>query len=268
MPSTAHPQDHPDAGTELVRMWEAGDPIATIVLIHGIAEHSGWYEKVGELFAEAGFTVRSFDLIGFGGTGGRRGHIDDFSQYLDQVESHVVWARQQERPLVLLGNSMGGTIAAGYLLEDRTQPDLAVLRSPAFESGAPWQQALAPILSWVLPRVRFPQALRRDQLSRDPAVGDAYFSDPLIYRKVTGPLGNGMFQMGKRAAAHLHEVSIPILILHGLDDTIVSPTCTAAAGKLPGVERRTYPGLRHDLFNEPEWPEIVGEVITWLRERL
>ena len=117
-------------------------PRAHIVLVHGIAEHCGRYERAGSLFAEAGFFTRSFDLIGFGGSGGTRGDIDDWTRYHDQIQGHMEWAREQGTPVVLMGQSMGGNLALGYALTGRPAPDLLVLsprRWPAAPPGsAPW----------------------------------------------------------------------------------------------------------------------------------
>ncbi|HSM45213.1 MAG TPA: alpha/beta fold hydrolase, partial [Acidimicrobiia bacterium] len=87
---------HEEIGTELVRDWGPDtDPRAYIILVHGLAEHSGRYERTGSLLADAGFHVRGFDLIGAGGSGGRRWHIDDWSRYYDQIATHITWAREQ-----------------------------------------------------------------------------------------------------------------------------------------------------------------------------
>jgi alpha-beta hydrolase superfamily lysophospholipase len=56
-------------------------------------------------------------------------------------------------------------------------------------------------------------------------------------------------------------------VLHGRDDGLVPPDASAVFEGVPGIERRTYPGLRHELHNEPEGPVILDEVIAWLRER-
>ena len=150
--ATAYP--NPEIGTELVRDWAPeGKPAAHIVLVHGLGEHSGRYERTGDLLAQAGFWVRGFDLIGAGGSGGRRWDIDDWTRYHAQVQRHVEWARRQDGPVVLMGHSLGGLIALGYLLSERPQPDLAVLSAPALSGGAEWQKKAAKLLGGVAPTV-------------------------------------------------------------------------------------------------------------------
>ncbi len=269
MPSSARPVPTERIGIELVRDWAPQTaPKGHIVLVHGIAEHSGRYERTGSLLADGGFFVRSFDLIGFGGTGGERGDIDDWSRYHDQIQIHVDWSREQGGPVVLMGHSMGGNLALGYALSGRPAPDLLVLSAPALGGGAGWQRALAGVASRLAPTVAIPNALNGDQLSRDPAVGEAYFSDPLVYQKSTTRLGAALFEAMDELKESLSDLDIPTLVLHGGADTIVPPQSTAVLDELPNVERRLLLGLRHEILNEPEGPELVQDIMDWINGRI
>ncbi|MGH8915329.1 MAG: lysophospholipase [Acidimicrobiia bacterium] len=269
MPSVSRPVAAEEIGMELVRDWAPSvAPKAHVVLIHGMAEHSGRYERTGSLLADAGLYVRSFDLIGLGASGGARGDIDDWSRYHEQIRRHVEWARSQGGPLVLMGHSMGGNLALGYVLSGRPAPDLLVLSAPALGGGAGWQRALAVVAAKMAPTVPIPNALKAEQLSRDPAVGEAYFSDPLVYSKTTPRLGAALFEAMGDVTRDAYHLDIPTLVLHGTADTIVPPQSTAFLGELPGVERRLLPNLRHEILNEPEGPELVEEIIDWIHDRL
>ena len=258
-----------DIGIELVRDWAPSTaPRAHIVLVHGIAEHSGRYERTGSLLAGGGFFVRSFDLIGFGGSGGRRGDIDEWTRYQDQVQRHVEWAREQGGPVVLMGHSMGGNLVVGYALSSHPPPDLLVLSAPAMGGGAGWQRAVAAIGSKFAPTVTVPNSLDGEQLSRDPAVGKAYFSDPLVYRKSTTRLGAALFEAMDELNESFRDLAIPTLVLHGGADTIVPPQSTAVLAELPNVERRLLPGLRHEILSEPEGPALVQDIIDWINPRI
>ncbi|HEX2153159.1 MAG TPA: alpha/beta hydrolase [Acidimicrobiia bacterium] len=267
--SRAGPRSHPVVGSQLVRRWlPEVEPTADIVLVHGIAEHCGRYERTGGLLAEAGYRVRSADLIGCGGTGGRRGDVEDWADFLDQVETLVAAARAEGNGVVLLGHSMGGLIALEYALSERPPSDLLVLSAPGLEGGAAWQRRLAAILARVAPRISVPNLLKGDRLSRDPEVAERYFSDPLVHTSTTARMGHQLFAAMERTRAAMGRLDVPTLVLHGGADTIVPPTATVELGSLPSVERRLYPGLRHEIFNEPEGPEIVAEVANWISERL
>lgn len=265
MASISRPEPVADIGNELVREWHpSGERRAMIVLVHGIAEHSGRYERTGDLLADAGFLVRSFDLIGAGGSGGARWDIDEWSRYHDQIERHMTWASDHDLPVILMGHSLGGNLALGYALSDRPSPDLLVLSAPAVGGGAAWQKALAPLAARLMPKMALPNGVKAEQLSRDPAVGEAYFADPLVITKSTARLGNSFFESMVKLEENRDELDVPTLVLHGGSDVLVPTHSSAPLGELETVERRIYPGLQHEILNEPEGPEIVQEIIDWI----
>lgn len=269
MPSTAYANPHPDIGTELVREWvPEGEPRAIVVLVHGLAEHSGRYERTGSLLADAGFRVRSFDLIGAGGSGGRRWDIDDWSRYHAQVGTHVDWARAQDKPVALFGHSLGGNIALGYVLSGRTPPHLLVLSAPALSGGARWQRNMASILSRVIPTLAAPNRLNGELLSRDPAVADAYFADPLVVTSSTVRFGAQLFAQMDALSERIAELDIPTLVIHGGGDRLVPTDSSQVLENLGCAERKVYDGLRHECMNEPEGPEVVADIVAWLEQKL
>lgn len=267
--SSAESRPETVVGSQLVRTWDPeGEVQAEVVLIHGLAEHSGRYERLGSILALAGLRVTAPDLIGFGATGGTRAYVEDWSHYLDQVERLVQEARTTSHPVVLLGQSMGGLIALEYALSARSAPDLLVLSAPALSGGANWHRALAPLAGKLVPKATLANPISGDQLSRDPAVGEAYFADPLVNPKTTTRLGAELFAAVERTGAVLRRLDIPTYVIHGGADTIVSPAATVELGSLPGVERRLYPQLRHEAFNEPEGEAVAAEMVDWIKARL
>lgn len=264
--SVARPSSTRTGVGELVRTWTpAGAPDAEVVIIHGLGEHSGRYERTGSILAEAGLGVTSFDLVGCGASGGPRAYLDDWASYLDQVEGHIAAVGH---PVVLLGHSLGGLIALDYTLSDRPPPDLLVLSAPALVGGKTWQRALAPMLAKIAPKLAIPNAITGDQLSRDPAVGEAYLADPLVTRKSTTRLGSEIFAAIDRVNATVKRLDVRTLVLHGGADTVVPAASSASLAGLATVERRLYPKLRHEVFNEPEGPDVVAEVVVWIRSGL
>ncbi|MGQ0849601.1 MAG: lysophospholipase [Actinomycetota bacterium] len=265
----ARPEPAPDGGAQLVRDWSppSGEVKGDMVLVHGIAEHSGRYGHVGSWLAEAGYRVRGFDLLGFGASSGERGAVSKWSLYLDQVEGHLDAMRTPGRPLILFGHSMGGQIATEYALSERPQPDLLVLSSPSLSGGKTWQRKAANFLGRVLPKLSLPTMVKGEQLARDPAVGEKYFSDPLCMTKVTTRLGAQLFASQARINESLDRLRIPTFVFHGEDDTLVPPEASAPLAALPGVERRLLHSLRHETCNEPEGRDVISEVIDWLEAK-
>lgn len=253
---------------QLDRFWDVDEPWATLVIVHGLGEHSGRYEHVGDAFAEVSIQVSAFDLEGHGGSGGRRAHVTEWARYLDQLEAGLASAQAPGLPLILFGHSYGGLVGYEYLHSGRSPaPDLAILSTPALGGGAVWQRALAPVAAVVAPRLALPNGFGADDLSRDPAVGEAYFADPLVETKSTARLGNETFLAMKRVEG-AGAPPMPTLVTHGGSDPIVPPRATAPLGELEGVDRILYPKLRHETMNEPEGPEVIADMIAWIRKQL
>lgn len=259
-----------DGATQLRRQWKAeGDAQAVVVVVHGISEHCGRYEHVGAQFAKSGFHTVAFDHRGHGGSAGPRTYIDSFSDFLDDVEDHLATARRTGLPVVMLGHSMGGLISAAYATDDRPQADLLVLSAPALAAEVPgWQRFLAPKLSQLAPKLFVPSAPNPAILSRDVDVQQGYVNDPLIRTGATARLGAEMFRVMEETAARLDRISMPTLVMHGEADELVPAFASVGFEGLAGVERRTYPGLRHEIFNEPEGPALLADVTEWIHRQL
>ena len=259
-------------GTDLVtRHWPvAGDPWASIVLIHGIAEHSGRYEHVGQWLSAAGLAVHAYDQRGFGGSGGRRAYIARWSLNHDDLEDVLLAVRRgaPDRPVALFGHSLGGLIALGYVVADRLRPmpDAVVLSAPALAATIPgWKRILVRVLGSVAPTMTVKNDLDGTLLSRDPAVGVDYLADPLNVHVTTTRFGAAALAEQARVRAELDRLSIPTLVYHGEADRLVPTASSAPLADVSWVTRRTLPELRHESHNEPEGPAVIGDVVDWLR---
>ena len=262
-------------GTELfVRHWSAvGEPWGSVLLVHGLAEHSGRYEHVGRQLAAAGLAVEAYDQRGFGGSGGRRAFVERWSQNHDDLEDRLAAVRAAAggRPVVLFGHSLGGLIALGYVVADpaRPLPDLLVLSAPALDSTIPgWKRAVARVLGSVAPTMSLKNDFDGAILSRDPAVGAAYLADPLNYHRTTYRYGAAAIAEQARVRAALSRLTVPTFVYHGEADRLVPTSASAPLAVVPAVLRRTYPKLRHESHNEPEGPAIIADVIAWLRSNV
>ena len=259
-----------DGVVQLRRRWVAPSPRAAMVLLHGIGEHSGRYDHVGRGFAAAGIDVVAIDHRGFGGSGGRRGHIRSFRTFVDDAADHLVEVRALGLPTVLFGHSMGGLIALLTVLEHRRPgPDLLVLSGPALAAGIPAPLRLVtPLAVRLAPGLPVPSPIGMHLLATDPAVGAAYLSDPANVRTASPTLGAELLRSIRWVNAHLDELDVPTLVLHGGDDWLVPTASSAPLAARPGVERRVLPGLRHEVFNEPGNAELVADTARWVFEHM
>ncbi|MDP8958488.1 MAG: lysophospholipase [Actinomycetota bacterium] len=237
--------------------------------MHGLSEHSGRYEAVGEQLAGAGLETWSYDLAGHGISGGRRTYVRSFAEYHEELQRRLGEVRARGLPVTLLGHSMGGLIALDYVLADRPPPDLLLLSAPALGAELGWWRLTAArLLGRLWPTLPIANGIRGEQLSRNPLVGEAYFADPLVTTRTTARLGAEALAAIDRVRARLRQLEVPTFVVHGEADQIVPPQATAPLAEVPLVDHILYPGLRHESFNEPEGERVVALMVTWMRERL
>jgi acylglycerol lipase len=254
------------------REWRGPAPARSLLLVHGLAEHSGRYEHFGAWFAERGCAVHAYDLIGHGRSDGARGHLRRFSDFLDDLDAMLQFVRERdpELPIVLVGHSVGGLVVTAFASE--RGPDVAGIAT----SGAalmlssdvsPRTVALANVLAPALPRLRLDAKIDPAGLSRSPEVVQAYGEDPLVFSKVTLSFARSLFGAIRRSASAGSRIRVPMLLLHGEDD----PICPVMGSRLLFSQLEvgraaltTYPGLRHEIFNEPEHEQVFEDLLGWL----
>jgi alpha-beta hydrolase superfamily lysophospholipase len=263
----------PDGNVLATRHWAAAGrrKLASLLIVHGLGEHSGRYDHVARRLAAKGIDVHGFDLRGFGASGGRRAYVERWPAYHDDVEARLLQVRELARgkPVVLYGHSLGGLVALGYVLTDRPKPDLLVLTAPALDADVPdWKRAAVRVLSGVAPRLQVRNGFDGAVLSRDPGVGAKYLADPLTYGQTTMRLGGELMREQERVKAALDGLKVPTLVLHGAQDTLVPTASSERLAQLPGVKRTVYEGLRHEVHNEPEWESVLDDVVGWVQEHV
>ena len=260
------------------RSWLPPDPERVLVLVHGFGEHSGRYEDMAAWLAQRGCAVHAFDQQGHGLSVGRRGHARRFEDLLDDLEAFLERAAG-ENPglaLVLVGHSMGGLVVAALACEREPAIDLLVTSGAALALPpdlSPVKRALARLLRRVLPRLAMSADLDEDGLSRDPLVVSRYRDDPLVHGQMTASLAAGMMDAVARTAASAERVRVPMLLLHGAVDPLCPPRgsehfhAQLPHSEVAGSELRTYPKLRHEIFNEPERETVFEDLLDWIRRR-
>ena len=266
----------PDSGVGLKpapSLESAAGPVrAAVYVLHGVAEHSGRYEHVGSALAGRGFETVATDHRGHGRSGGCRGHVDRWSQYLDDVEDQMAEIRGLGLPVVMLGHSLGGLMALSYCVEGRPAPDLLAVSAPALGYALDSPQKLLYLAGPVLASLAgaAPVPINRDLslLSADPKVTAGAAADPLWNGEVTVSLGWELLRAMSRTRARLDCLEVPVMCVHGGDDRLVPAASSEILASAAGAERRVYEGLRHEVFNEPAGLAVLAEVIDWIESNL
>jgi alpha-beta hydrolase superfamily lysophospholipase len=258
------------------RCWAPAEPRAVLLLAHGLAEHSGRYGDFASYFADAGIATYTLDFPGHGRSDGKRGHIRDFQEYTDALGALLSLAREAhpDIPFVLFGHSMGGLIAADFLLQHQSEFVAAVLTGAAIQS--PQQPSsivlfMNRVIASVMPRLG---VLRMDAsgISRDPQVISDYENDPLVYRgKATAGLVTALFSAMKRVVENATSIRLPMLIMHGSVDSLTAVEGSKLLHDSISSEDKKiviYDGLYHEILNEPERKNVMADILRWLETRI
>ncbi len=253
------------------RTWTPPAPTRALLLVHGYAEHSGRYEEIGSWLARRGAAVSAYDHRGHGRSGGRRAHVRSFDEYLDDLALMLdtVRAEHPTLPVHLVGHSMGGLVTLAFLVERQPVLSGAVTSGAAIDPDgvSAARIAMAKALRLVWPTLRMGSGLDLEGLSRDPQVVEQYLADPFVFRDMTASLGAELLGRAARTAERAAEVTVPLLMLHGEDDSLCSVRGSRdffAGVTTEGSDLRIYPALRHEIFNEPEREQVYTDLWHWL----
>lgn len=251
-------------------------PRGVVVLSHGFGEHARRYDHVAQRFGRDGLVTYALDHRGHGRSGGKRVLVKNVSEYTGDFDTLVGIATKEHLGCkrIVLGHSMGGGIVFAYGVERPDAYDLMVLSGPAVAAQAavsPLLVLAAKALGAVAPGLPV-QQLDASAVSRDPAVVDAYNSDPLVYHgKVPAGIARALVVVGETMPQRAAALTAPLLVVHGSEDRLIdvdgSRQLVGAVGS-SDVELKIYPGLYHEVFNEPERKQVLDDVVSWINARL
>ena len=251
-------------------------PRAVVVLSHGLGEYARRYDHVAQRFGEAGLVTYALDHRGHGRSGGKRMLVRDITEYTGDFDTLVGIAKREHPALkcIVLGHSMGGGIVFAYGVERPDNYDLMVLSGPAVAAQDLVHPAMALVakgLGALVPGLPV-QELDESLISRDPAVVEAYRNDPLVYHgRVPAGVGRALLQVGETMPQRAPALTAPLLVVHGSDDGLIPVDGSRRLVDCVGstdVELKVYPGLYHEVFNEPERDQVLDDVVSWITKRL
>jgi len=254
-----------------------GDLKAVLMVVHGLAEHCGRYMNVVNRFVPLGYGIYAFDFPGHGKSHGKRVFVNRFEDYTRTLSTFLEKVRSlhHEAPLFLVGHSMGSLVSAVFLLDRQEGFAGAILSGPGAvkvpDSISSATILAGKVFSVVMPKIGL-IGLDVDGVSRDPSVVRAYVEDPLVYTgKTTARLAAEILKAMQRFPEEATRITLPILLLQGGGDKLVDPEGARMLFETvqsPDKTLKMYDGLYHEIFNEPERDQVLGDMEQWLESHL
>ncbi len=263
--------------TELYyQSWQPDEPArAVLVIAHGLGEHSGRYQNVVKALVPQGYAIYALDHRGYGRSPGQRGHINEWAEYREDLRQFVqmVQEKEAERPLFLMGHSMGGCIALNYAEDYPGGLQGVVASAPAVgKLDIPTALAvMSKLLSSVWPSMSVSSGLDVEAISRDTAVIETYQNDPLVHDKGTPRLATELDKAAQETLARANTFQPPLLLIHGDADRLVNVQNTREFYTAVPHNDKTliiYEGGYHESHNDLHKDEMLADLTVWLEEHL
>ncbi|WP_322791631.1 alpha/beta hydrolase [Bellilinea sp.] len=249
-------------------------PRGVIILVHGLGEHSGRYQHLAQLLNQHGYAVIASDHAGHGQTGGKRGHVDSYECFFEELDTLLSRSRQNypDLPIFLYGHSLGGSIILAYLLKRAPNVAGAIVTSPGIKlvSDPGVMLVFGKILNRLVPSTALNNGLKLEGLSKDPKVIQAYKSDPLVHPWISARLAIQLIETGEWIRENGEQIQVPVLLLHGNADqlTAVEGSRELAEKNRKYVTYIEWEGGYHELHNEPDKEQVFQVILKWLEEQV
>jgi len=250
-------------------------PKALVLIVHGLAEHSGRYEDVAQFLAKQGYAVGRYDQRGHGKSEGPRAFAQSIEQLADDLHSlvHEYSEQYPKLKIFLLAHSFGGQVSVNYLAQNGKGVAGAVLSAPNLRVAVPisaLKRWAGRLLQCVVPKLSLPVELSPEWISHDPKIVKAYREDKMVQKSITVRLGTALLDNVEKIQTLAEKIKVPMLILHGGGDLICSPEGSREFYQnLKAKDRhfKIYPGFYHEILNEIEKAKVYEDVATWLDKR-
>jgi acylglycerol lipase len=245
-----------------------------IIIVHGYGEHAGRYQHVATYFTEQGYAVYAADLRGHGRSRGKiAGYFPSIDTLRHDLHEVVEWARNHhpQRPVFMIGHSVGGLLALHYTATYQPFLKGLVISAPYVNTEqeiTPFQRFAVRQVAQFAPKLGVTNKVNSQWLSKDPAVWNAYDSDPYVYHgKVPAHVAVELVEAGDAIRAELSKIALPVLILQGRQDELAKPHWAQYIYEniaSPDKQIKIYEGLKHEILNEPEKARVMADIWVWI----
>jgi alpha-beta hydrolase superfamily lysophospholipase len=250
---------------------------ASIVFVHGVGEHIGRYAEVFQAFSEQGYSCFGFDQRGFGRSEGERGHINTFSDYVEDLAKFIddIVCQESKKAVFILGHSMGSIVALAYVLKYSAKIQGLLLFSCPIKLDSYLANLggfIAKGCSAFIPHFKVPNFIDPQALSNNLTNIQAFTTDPYAVNQVSINWLREFTLARTTVLNHAQEIMLPVLINHGKADTIASLSGAKALFAALGTQDKTlliYPGLKHELLNHcpAERAKVLEQTFAWLKQQ-
>lgn len=246
-----------------------------VILVHGLGDHSRGlpYTNLGNYLVARKIAVYSFDLRGHGESDGPRMFVNSWQDFRNDLQTFIELVKSQEPeiPLFLIGLSLGGLLVLNHAQHHPDGLAGLIAVAPAVDASGvpPLVKMIVPLLARWMPKGSINPGLDLSHISRDRAAVQAYTSDPAFQTKTTPRLAFEVIKSMEETRSLAAQLKLPLLILHGTEDTIVLPNGSLAFYSQVGSsdkERLTYEGAYHNLFLEPNREDVFADIVRWIEK--
>lgn len=266
-------------GSELFHQsWQVKSPRATLVVTHGIGEHSESYNRFAQGMTGLGYDVIAWDLRGHGRSSGNRGTVGQFMEYakdLDHFVKHLAIKGQLTKPFYFIGHSMGGLVTALKIIEGgEADSKGVVLSSPLFGIGVPVPQIKEQAARWVsqfLPKLTLHNEINYQDLTHDRSVTEEYDKDVLRHDQISVGLFVEMVATIEYVKTNADRFRAPVFVQQAGDERIVSRAATELVFEKLGSTDKTlkiYEDMLHEIYNEVGRAHVYADLSNWLEAHL
>ena len=193
-------------------------------------------------------------------------------EFLDDVAelTRLVRERFPDLPPVLFGHSFGGLVAASVVIAHPSPWRALALSGPYFDTAKPVPAAkrfAGKIATRLAPALSIPTGLSGKDCTHDAARARAYDEDPLVFGNATARWFSETQAAQASAIARAPSLGLPLLVVIGLADPIVSVPRARAFFDAAGSKDKTWDGregLFHEVLNEVDWRPIADRFADWI----